>query len=144
MSESDINEEPDIQPEYTTVDFRKEGRPSVNVSDDFVSETRSILSADDEGFGKGQESGSKFIPEPMPRPSIRPRKQPEPRKPRKDRRTSLIWTKFTIISKKDQIASCNICDQKLSIKSTSNNLKKHLERKHGYSIQLGSFPFKVT
>lgn len=65
-------------------------------------------------------------------------------KPIKDRRTSLIWTKFTIVNKKEQIASCNICDQRLSMKSTSSNLKKHLERKHGFSIQLGVLNNKVS
>lgn len=51
---------------------------------------------------------------------------------------SEVWTKFTIISRKHYIASCNVCGAKLSFKTTISNLKKHVERKHNYDISKSS------
>lgn len=45
-------------------------------------------------------------------------------------KTSYIWNFFTEKDNSDIIATCNICKQELCYKSSSNNLKKHLERKH--------------
>lgn len=50
--------------------------------------------------------------------------------PRKTIKTSYIWNFFNEKPKSDYIAICNLCKQELSFKSTSNNLKKHMERKH--------------
>lgn len=46
------------------------------------------------------------------------------------RKTSEVWNFFTEKSKSDKIAVCNICKLECSYKSTSNNLKKHIERRH--------------
>lgn len=44
------------------------------------------------------------------------------------KKTSIVWNFFT---KKDRDeAVCNICQNKFAYKSSSSNLKKHLERKH--------------
>lgn len=47
---------------------------------------------------------------------------------------SEVWRKFTIISRANYTAKCNICGAKLSFKTTISNLKKHMTRKHGYDI----------
>ncbi|XP_071444195.1 uncharacterized protein [Hetaerina americana] len=46
----------------------------------------------------------------------------------KDKRRSLLWSYFSIID--SSMATCNICKQQLSHKSSSSNLRKHLLRKH--------------
>ncbi|XP_049823404.1 E3 SUMO-protein ligase ZBED1 [Aethina tumida] len=43
---------------------------------------------------------------------------------------SMIWNFFEVKLNSDKIAICNICKTNLSYKSTSNNLKKHMDRKH--------------
>lgn len=45
-------------------------------------------------------------------------------------KTSAIWNFFTEKPNSDTIAVCNICKKDFSFKSSSNNLKKHLEKKH--------------
>lgn len=45
-------------------------------------------------------------------------------------KNSNIWNFFTEKVKSDQVAICQICKQELSFKSTSANLKKHMQRKH--------------
>ncbi|CAH1107048.1 unnamed protein product [Psylliodes chrysocephalus] len=45
-------------------------------------------------------------------------------------KTSFIWNFFTEKPNTDSLAVCNICKQTLSYKSSSNNLKKHITRKH--------------
>ncbi|XP_067008469.2 uncharacterized protein [Anabrus simplex] len=44
------------------------------------------------------------------------------------RKTSILWSYFTYIN--DNVAKCDLCDRKLSYKSTTTNLRKHIERKH--------------
>ncbi|XP_074037291.1 E3 SUMO-protein ligase ZBED1-like [Leptinotarsa decemlineata] len=44
--------------------------------------------------------------------------------------TSLVWNHFVPKPGSDVIAICNICKMGLSYKSSSNNLKKHMLRKH--------------
>lgn len=51
-----------------------------------------------------------------------------PRK--KSAKTSGIWNFYHEKEKSECIAICNICKQELSFKSTSSNLKKHMNRKH--------------
>ncbi|KAJ8981584.1 hypothetical protein NQ317_002612 [Molorchus minor] len=41
-----------------------------------------------------------------------------------------VWNFFSIKSNSERIAVCNMCNTELSFKSTSFNLKKHIERKH--------------
>ncbi|CAG9854981.1 unnamed protein product [Phyllotreta striolata] len=43
---------------------------------------------------------------------------------------SALWTVFTETHKADCIATCTICSQELSYRSTTSNLLKHLKRKH--------------
>ncbi|XP_057668344.1 zinc finger protein 658B-like [Diorhabda carinulata] len=43
---------------------------------------------------------------------------------------SQIWNVFTIKSAEESIATCNVCNQQFSYKSTTNDLKKHFQRKH--------------
>ncbi|CAH1104553.1 unnamed protein product [Psylliodes chrysocephalus] len=43
---------------------------------------------------------------------------------------SAIWNVFTETHKTDYIATCNICSQEFSYRSTTTNLMKHLKRKH--------------
>ncbi|VEN41952.1 unnamed protein product, partial [Callosobruchus maculatus] len=43
---------------------------------------------------------------------------------------SIIWNFFTEKPKSEKIAVCGICKQELNFKSTSNNLRKHMTRKH--------------
>lgn len=43
---------------------------------------------------------------------------------------SEIWNFFEMKPKSDKIAVCNICKTDLSYKSSSNNLRKHMQRKH--------------
>lgn len=50
--------------------------------------------------------------------------------PKKSIKTSLVWNYFKEKPKSDAKAICNICKQEISYKSTSNNLRKHIERKH--------------
>lgn len=45
-------------------------------------------------------------------------------------RTSVVWNHFTPKPGSDIIAICKICKASLSFKSSSNNLKKHILRKH--------------
>lgn len=48
-------------------------------------------------------------------------------------KTSGIWNYFTEKPPtSDKISSCNICKCDISYRSTSNNLKKHLRRKHPF------------
>lgn len=56
-----------------------------------------------------------------------------------------VWTKFTVLSRKHSIASCNVCGMKLSYKATITNLKKHSEKKHNYVINKSNvMPYKVN
>ncbi|CAH1958530.1 unnamed protein product [Acanthoscelides obtectus] len=51
--------------------------------------------------------------------------------PRKESaKKSEIWNFFEMKPKSDRIAVCNICKTELSYKSSSNNLRKHMLRKH--------------
>lgn len=50
--------------------------------------------------------------------------------PKKSIKSSSIWNFFTEKPNADKIAICNICKEELTFKSTSNNLKKHTERKY--------------
>ncbi|KYN50519.1 hypothetical protein ALC57_00159 [Trachymyrmex cornetzi] len=43
-------------------------------------------------------------------------------------RTSDIWTLFTALN--SEFAMCNMCKHKLSYKSTTNNLRKHILARH--------------
>lgn len=45
-------------------------------------------------------------------------------------KSSFIWNFYKEKQNSDSIATCTICKQNLSYKSTSNNLRKHLQRKH--------------
>ncbi|XP_056640202.1 zinc finger protein 23-like [Diorhabda sublineata] len=45
-------------------------------------------------------------------------------------RRSAIWNVFTETHKSDFIATCNLCSQEFSYRSTTTNLMKHLQRKH--------------
>ncbi|EFN64871.1 hypothetical protein EAG_06536, partial [Camponotus floridanus] len=44
------------------------------------------------------------------------------------RKTSDIWSFFTILN--TEFASCNLCKHKLSYRSTTNNLRKHILARH--------------
>lgn len=43
---------------------------------------------------------------------------------------SVVWDHFTVIDRKNQIATCNVCERRLSYRTTVTNLKKHVIRKH--------------
>lgn len=55
--------------------------------------------------------------------------------PKKFEKSSLIWNFFKPQQGAEGIAICNLCHEKLSYKSTSGNLRKHIQRKHP-SVQL--------
>lgn len=61
------------------------------------------------------------------------------------KKTSPVWNYFTPIDNRD--AFCNECRRRVSYKSTTTNLRKHLASKHP-NISLGaeenSFPPKIT
>lgn len=46
------------------------------------------------------------------------------------RQRSPIWNFFSIVDKDNLTAKCDICAQKMCYKSSTSNLKRHLERKH--------------
>lgn len=48
----------------------------------------------------------------------------------KKQKTSFIWNFFSEKRGSDSLALCDICKQVLSYKSSSNNLRKHMIRKH--------------
>lgn len=51
------------------------------------------------------------------------------------RKISKIWSRFTVISRENRIATCNICGLQLSYRGTITNLNTHLLRKHPkYSV----------
>lgn len=50
--------------------------------------------------------------------------------PKKSVKSSSIWNFFVDKPNSDKLAICNICKNELSYKSTSNNLKKHIQKKH--------------
>lgn len=45
-------------------------------------------------------------------------------------KTSIVWNFFVEKPGSTELAICKLCSQNLNYKSTSNNLKKHLQRKH--------------
>lgn len=50
-------------------------------------------------------------------------------------KTSSLWSYFTDVG--NQFAKCDICEKRCSYKTTTNNLKKHLERLHPTVILQG-------
>ncbi|GFY37486.1 hypothetical protein TNIN_277041 [Trichonephila inaurata madagascariensis] len=47
-----------------------------------------------------------------------------------DRKTSFVWTYFTVTDKISCRASCSICNQTISYQSSISNLKRHIKFKH--------------
>ncbi|GFR12993.1 hypothetical protein TNCT_427881 [Trichonephila clavata] len=47
-----------------------------------------------------------------------------------DRKTSFVWTYFTVTDKTSCRASCSICNQTISYQSSISNLKRHIKFKH--------------
>ncbi|CAH0562952.1 unnamed protein product [Brassicogethes aeneus] len=50
--------------------------------------------------------------------------------PQNKQKTSFIWNFFSEKPGSDNLATCDICKQVFSYKSSSNNLRKHMTRKH--------------
>ncbi|XP_063238850.1 uncharacterized protein LOC134540203 [Bacillus rossius redtenbacheri] len=46
------------------------------------------------------------------------------------KKTSQIWAYYSIVNDFKNVAKCDVCDREVSFRSTTNNLKKHIERKH--------------
>jgi len=51
-----------------------------------------------------------------------------------DRRTSNIWSHFTVFDQNKKIAKCDKCLKKYSYHSTLTNLKKHLAGVHSINM----------
>ncbi|XP_018573786.1 zinc finger BED domain-containing protein 1-like [Anoplophora glabripennis] len=49
-------------------------------------------------------------------------------------KSSAVWNFFQPKPDSDGIASCNICKNELSYKATSNNLRRHIQRKHPFAV----------
>lgn len=52
------------------------------------------------------------------------------------RRSSPIWSFFTVINSTNKIAKCDICKTDISFKSSVSNLKRHMIKKHP-TIKIG-------
>ena len=62
----------------------------------------------------------------------------------KRQKTSDIWSQFTA-DEREKMASCHICKQTLSYKTSITNLKRHLSTKHPtYSMRLSETLNKPT
>jgi len=51
-----------------------------------------------------------------------------------DRRTSNVWSYFTVFDQNKKIAKCDQCLKKYSYHSTLTNLKKHLAGVHSINM----------
>lgn len=55
-----------------------------------------------------------------------------------DKRTSGIWSYFSVIDQTNKISKCDICLKRYSFKSTLTNLKKHLAGVHAIKMSSNS------
>ena len=58
------------------------------------------------------------------------------------RRSSPVWSFFTVINTTKQIAKCDMCKADISFKSSVSNLKRHITSKHP-AVKIGSAALKA-
>ncbi|XP_072376816.1 uncharacterized protein [Diabrotica undecimpunctata] len=97
-------------------------------SDNIPIQTQTVDNIDDDDFWNMDTNTDDDDPDFRPSPTFE--EEIDTKNSSHGKKRSLIWNVFTEKPLSNFVAICNVCNQEFCYRSTTNNLKKHFQRKH--------------